>query len=443
MLENVKKTAKNSCPNISFWLEGRKLIKKTDLGGLIGQKNLCLSDDQKLPLSQNELSKAWGIESLKMKRNPQLETKPRKQIKVADFFCGSGGLSLGIKQALHSVGLEPKYMLACDISKDSLNVYNANFAPEKHILENAENLLRVGKQIDFKNEKIPALEDVQLENEINEYIGNIDIFAAGPPCEGNSNLNNKTRRTDARNNHYVLAALLGAKLGAKIIIIENVQTVQRAKQNVVNVAKTLLSRAGYKVEEHTLTAENYNVAQKRLRHFLIALKTAEVEKNVDYANMAFEPLSTMDAIGDLIGKSSRNVMDTHSKLSEENKERINYLFDNDLYDLPNSERPDCHKYKEHTYYHVYGRMFPDKPAFTITTGFQSPGRGRYIHPVERRGLTPREGARLQGFPDYFRWQTPLSQTTKHSITRLIGDAVPPNLGEAALLIAMASCSNLL
>ena len=404
MLRNVKNIAENSGPNISFWLEGRKLIKKTDLGGLVGQKNLSLSDDQKLPLSQNELSKIWGIETLKMKRNPQLETKPRKQIKVADFFCGSG---------------------------------------EKHILENAENLLRVGKKIDFENEKIPALEDVHLENEINEYIGNIDIFAAGPPCEGNSNLNNKTRRTDPRNNHYVLAAILGAKLGAKIIIIENVQTVQRAKQNVVSVAKALLSREGYKVKEHTLTAENYNVAQKRLRHFLIALKTAEVEKNVDYANMAFEPLSALDAIGDLIGKSSRNVMDTHAKLSEENKKRINYLFDNDLYDLPNSERPDCHKYKEHTYHNVYGRMFPGKPAFTITTGFQSPGRGRYIHPVERRGLTPREGARLQGFPDYFKWQTPLCQTTKQSITRLIGDAVPPNLGEAALLIALASCSKLL
>ena len=84
-------------------------------------------------------------------------------------------------------------------------------------------------------------------------------------------------------------------------------------------------------------------------------------------------------------------------------------------------------------------MFPDQPAFTITTGFQSPGRGRYIHPVERRGLTPREGARIQSFPDFFKWQTPLCRVSKNSITRLIGDAVPPNLGEAAMLIGLASC----
>ena len=86
-------------------------------------------------------------------------------------------------------------------------------------------------------------------------------------------------------------------------------------------------------------------------------------------------------------------------------------------------------------------MYADKPSATITTGFQSPGRGRYVHPVERRGLTPREGARLQGFPDYFKWHTPMCRTTKQSITRLIGDAVPPNLGEIAMLIALAQCEN--
>ena len=149
----------------------------------------------------------------------------------------------------------------------------------------------------------------------------------------------------------------------------------------------------------------------------------------------------MDAIGDLVNKTSSHLMDIPSALSHENKERINFLFENELYDLPDSERPPCHKNKEHSYFNVYSRMYPDQPSHTITTGFQSPGRGRFVHPTLRRGLTPREGARLQGFPDYFKWATPLCRISKQSITRLIGDAVPPNLGEVATLIALAKCKN--
>ena len=76
------------------------------------------------------------------------------------------------------------------------------------------------------------------------------------------------------------------------------------------------------------------------------------------------------------------------------------FFEHDLYNLPNSERPDCHK-DGTTYGSVYGRMFPDRPAPTITTGFMTPGRGRFIHPLLPRTLTPWEAARIQGFPDTY------------------------------------------
>ena len=125
-----------------------------------------------------------------------------------------------------------------------------------------------------------------------------------------------------------------------------------------------------------------------------------------------------------------------SEISIDNQNRINYLFDNQEFDLPDLERPDCHKLKDHNYKSVYGRMYADQPAPTITTGFQSPGRGRFIHPTERRGLTPREGARIQGFPDSFRWSGIGLNLTKNKVTRLIGDAVPPNLGMFVTLAAI-------
>ena len=430
-------------PRVSFSVEGSKLVKKTEVGSLCG----CLEIEVQTPLSdpscQKQLARDWGLLNLKMKRNPSTKFDQVKCLNIADFFCGAGGLSLGVSNALRSVGIGLRHVVACDRSQDSLNVYNANFSPEKMILDNVENLLRIRKIDSINDQDIPVAADIDLSPEIDELIGKVDIFVAGPPCEGNSNLNNKTRRVDLRNNHYISAALLGARLGAEIIIIENVQTVQRAKQNVVEVAKLALSQAGYNVNqpEYLLKAENFNVAQKRIRHFLIAVKNSEASGPVDFSGLLLPPLSAMDAIGDLVDCKSSNIMDVCSNLSEENVDRIKYLFENDLYDLPDSERPVCHRDKEHSYYNVYGRMFPDHPAYTITTGFQSPGRGRYVHPTRKRGLTPREGARLQGFPDSFKWRTPLCRVPKQSITRLIGDAVPPNLGEAAMLIALALCNN--
>ena len=73
------------------------------------------------------------------------------------------------------------------------------------------------------------------------------------------------------------------------------------------------------------------------------------------------------------------------------------------------------------------------------TGFMSPGRGRFIHPAERRVLTPHEAARLQGFPDSFHFSDergPLRQRKHYS--KLIGDAVPPAIAYIAGLTAFGT-----
>ena len=70
---------------------------------------------------------------------------------------------------------------------------------------------------------------------------------------------------------------------------------------------------------------------------------------------------------------------------------------------------------------------------TITTGFLVPGRGRYIHPIKRRVITPREAARLQSIPDSFRFVVNGHDPKKAALTKWIGDAVPPLLGYAATI----------
>ena len=427
--------------SVSFKIKNNKIVKKTLVGPFVGEEEKELRNVSVESFSQDHLARIWAVSNLRQKRAEEEDFEPEIKLALADFFCGAGGLTLGVTSALRSVGIGTQYKLACDRSEDSLKVYNANFSPESLLLENAENLIRHGKYSEVDGLRVPSVSEATLAPQLESSIGKIDVFVAGPPCEGNSNLNNKTRRTDDRNNHYVIAALIAAKLESKIVIIENVQTVKKAKQNVVAVAKALLASVGYIVQnsEYILSAEKFGTAQKRVRHFLIATKVTENPDPVDYSGLVHQPLSVMDAIGDLVTLNSTNFMNVPSDLSQENKKRIDYLFDNKVYELPDSQRPECHRDKEHTYFNVYSRMYPDKPSYTITTGFQSPGRGRFVHPELRRGLTPREGARLQGFPDYFKWRTPLCRVVKNSITRLIGDAVPPNLGEAAMLIALASC----
>ncbi|MEM4725001.1 MAG: DNA cytosine methyltransferase, partial [Candidatus Hadarchaeum sp.] len=66
-------------------------------------------------------------------------------------------------------------------------------------------------------------------------------------------------------------------------------------------------------------------------------------------------------------------------------------------------------------------------------GFMSPGRGRFVHPLRRRVLTLHEAARLQGFPDWFRFSSDGKTVKKSVAARLIGNAVPAILGYAAAL----------
>jgi DNA (cytosine-5)-methyltransferase 1 len=133
-------------------------------------------------------------------------------------------------------------------------------------------------------------------------------------------------------------------------------------------------------------------------------------------------------------------MDSVPVLSQENQARVDYLFRHAKYELPNAERPDCHK-EGHTYPSVYGRMYPDKPAQTITTGFLTPGRGRFVHPTRPRVITPREAARIQGFPDNFQFVVNGYDPARNAVTKWIGDAVPSILGYAALLPLLTTFSD--
>ena len=80
-----------------------------------GTQRLSISKLVDKSLSNAQLAKLWGIETLRSKRTAKACATPEKVLNLADFFCGSGGLSLGIKEELYSDGLGINHMISCDI----------------------------------------------------------------------------------------------------------------------------------------------------------------------------------------------------------------------------------------------------------------------------------------------------------------------------------------
>jgi DNA (cytosine-5)-methyltransferase 1 len=365
-------------------------------------------------------------------------------VRSVDAFCGCGGLTLGATQAAIAAGRRLVSVAAIDVDEDGLEVHKANFGT-KHLLHaNASTLVDwhiSGAGDDSRFAYEPEILDPGLAAEV----GKIDLFLAGPPCQGHSNLNNKTRREDPRNLLYLTAIALGVGLRARAIVLENVPEVVNDKSDVVNTAKALLKEAGYNwIDSGILAADDLGGAQTRRRYFLIATKVAATTESLTIKAVGkslkrgANPLSW--AIGDLLSDLSKEpktgVMDTVPELSEDNLIRIHHLFDNDLDNLPDSVRPDCHK-DGNTYPSVYGRLWWDKPSQTITTGFLTPGRGRHVHPLRRRVITPHEAARIQSFPDTFKFVVDENKApSRNSLQKWIGDAVPPLLGYAATLPLM-------
>jgi DNA (cytosine-5)-methyltransferase 1 len=97
----------------------------------------------------------------------------------------------------------------------------------------------------------------------------------------------------------------------------------------------------------------------------------------------------------------------------------------DLQRLAPELTPECWIRKKSGGTDLFGRMWWDRPSFTIRTEFYKPEKGRYLHPVQDRPITHREAARIQSFPDSFQFKG-----SKIEVARQIGNAVPPLLGKA-------------
>lgn len=361
---------------------------------------------------------------LNQQRMPSNSSK--KKLNYIDLFCGGGGLSLGVHQVASLMGRSARLLAAVDIDANALNLVNHHFKPLVKRAKSVEDLIRY--QLDLSGVRSDFITPPEiLDSQIAQFKGRVDLLVGGPPCQGHSTLNNKTRGFDPRNLLYYVMPAFAVALDIPTILIENVRNISAARENVVQNTRNTLETYGYKTEELIVDASTLGVAQSRTRHFLVCYRGERRDFSKLLDSLQVEQMSFDQINSNLPSLSfSNEIIERPSELSLENINRVNYLHDNNVYDLPNSQRPDCHK-DGHSYPSVYGRIKGHRPMGTITTGFSTPGRGRYVHPYERRGITIREAARIQSFPDWYLQPIENLGLVKNHLTKIIGDAVPSQM----------------
>jgi len=369
------------------------------------------------PPKSKDLAAEFDAAWLRASERPKLPDAVN--VRFADLFAGCGAMSIGVVEACRALGKMAHPMFAADMNRKALDVYRENFTPKRSASNPIEH------ELDSPIGSAPS----NKERALKRSVGEIDLVVGGPPCQGNSDLNNHTRRRDPKNALYLRMVRFAEVLEPSSIIIENVRGVLHDENNVVDIAQEALERRGYTVEVLVIPGEDLGVPQRRRRVFLLASKDNLPLLGDELSRYRQPSRSFAWACGDLIKTNAHPLLDTTGTPSATNRRRIDYLFDNDCYDLPNSERPSCHRDKEHSYNSVYGRMRWNASSPTITTGFGSMGQGRFVHPKQRRTITPHEAARLQFIPDFFTFGT----SNRASVAEMIGNAVPPKMAYVAAL----------
>jgi DNA (cytosine-5)-methyltransferase 1 len=334
-----------------------------------------------------------------------------------DCFAGAGGLSIG----LHRAGFSVKY--AFDFNSDSIETYNTN----------PNYLLPVAECISIEN-----LPSKKLLSKAGLNADEVILLAGGPPCQGFS-IQRIGKDEDDRNS--LIRAYMERILEIKpwFFLLENVPGLKghRGKQILDNLLVGV-RKAGYICHFSILDASDYGVPQRRKRVFIVGERLPSGHSRFIFPKKITPNKNTKITVKRAIshlpsppadGSAHPNWPNHRSdRLSSINKKRLQALKPGQGRTfLPSHLLADCHRVSAEDMGHrnVYGRMSWNEVAPTITARFDSFTRGMFGHPKDLRTISLREGAILQGFPERFTFQG-----TKVSVTRQIGNAVPPPWAEA-------------
>lgn len=384
---------------------------------------------------------------------PETKCEPSSKYLFADFFCGAGGLSQGLINA----GFQPAFVN--DNSTDALETYYFNHSLPLDRFFNG----------DIKN---------LVENfySYRHLFKDVKIIAGGPPCQGFSTANRRnfkferiTKRKrfieDERNVLYKYFVKLIGLIQPDFFIMENVKGMMRVQSQIEEDISNETNNE-YSFVPLELDAQNFNIPQSRKRYILVGgknfLSIKQIEETILGLKKGVSMYKLEDALYGLpkIGTNPIKLkVDFESEqhgftlrkykliqnefLREINKgTEISHLFNhrsrynnnNDLEIfklLPEGENSlhtsikhlNNYSNRDHIFKDKYFKLKRNEVSKTITSHMKYDCH-MYIHPEQARGLSPREAARIQTFPDSYLFRGSLNDWYKQ-----IGNAVPVKLAE--------------
>lgn len=332
-----------------------------------------------------------------------------------DLFAGGGGLTLGLSRA----GWRP--LLGLDNWSDAVSTYRSNFPDHPALLSPVEDVTE------------GSLRDVL--NEAPDWV------VGGPPCQGFSTVGRR-RREDPRNQLVREFARIVQILKPQGFVVENV--VGLRDMDFVDAVSGLFRKLGYRVTTMVLRSADYGVPQLRHRIFFVGDAEGRSFARPEPTRSAGRFVTVWDAIGDLPEldpgeeatsydrparteyqrrmRNGSNHLQGHvaSRHPQHLVEVISHIPDGgNRRSIPDALQPKS------GYHNSYSRLDSTLPAVAVTQNMGKPSGTRCIHPFQHRGLSAREGARLQGFPDTFRFSAGVTSQRLQ-----IANAVSPILAEA-------------
>lgn len=358
-----------------------------------------------------------------MKYTYNLCSLPENSPKVIDLYAGPGGTGLGCKAAGFQI------LAAIENDPSAATTYQTNLG------------------VVVKRSDINDLHAKDLRIELKLEVGDLDVLIGCSPCQGFTRMRNDNGAGDPRNELIRQYISYVEEFQPRFALFENVPGLVRSKHGKLfyQELRQKLTDMGYGLVENIVDAADYGVAQHRRRAIVIAGRNNKViafprathgnpNSNKVKNGQLLPWVTVRDVISDYPNliqgedgseggiypnhkapRMGEKVMGFISKVPPDGGSRR---------DVPRNDWLKCHlSHDGHS--DVYGRLSWDKPSNTITSGCTNVSRGRFVHPSQNRGLTHREAAALQSFPDNYVFYG-------KGISAQIGNAVPPCLAHTLM-----------
>jgi DNA (cytosine-5)-methyltransferase 1 len=348
---------------------------------------------------------------------PSLIENPRRAcIDVVDLFSGCGGLSAGFRMFTAHV---PVYRTgaALDLDTDANETYWVNLGVEPHRSDAHQIAADTAAWNGF-------LSKLDLKE------GNLTVVVGGPPCQGFSSHRKTIKDCEGLNVLLPDFARIAVRLDPAAVLMENVPELLTDRSwPFYSEAVGILKAAGYLVRTRIYNFACLGLPQERFRSVTLAMKKpfampAPLLQRDDFRTVR-------QTIGHLprIGPGRANVEDRDHARPAHRPSTLATIqaIPKDGGRRPLHVGPEClralaARNGRTGYDDVYGRLWWDRPAVTVTAYARNPASGRFLHPTQNRGLSVREAALLQGFPAHYQF---FGSFDSRFIQ--VGNSVPPSV----------------